>query len=77
MGDQVVLLVQNNSTILKTMLCRDKTIQQIQDDVRVRWAAILTKDVKLIVANVVSVEDVYAQFTTGSINNNGVTVVKE
>ncbi|HEX6824875.1 MAG TPA: hypothetical protein VF077_01055 [Nitrospiraceae bacterium] len=76
MGDQVVLLMQG-STILKTMLCRDKTLQSIQDDVRIRWSALLVKDVQLVVANVMHIESVYASFQSSSLNLNGLTVVKE
>jgi len=79
MGDQVVVLMDGDSIILKTMLCKDQTYDQIVEKVRNQWTSILKPSVKLVIANVISTDQCIGQFQkNGTLNLPwGSFVVKE
>jgi hypothetical protein len=62
MGEQVVVLMSGSSTILKVMMCKDMTYDQIVEKVRNQWQSLLTPQVKLVIANVISTDDCIGQF---------------
>ena len=79
MGDQVVVLMSGDSSILKVMMCKDQMYDQIVDKVRNQWQSLLTPQVKLVIANVISTDQCIGQFQkNGYLNLNvGTFVMKE
>lgn len=79
MGDQVVVLLDNNGSIQKVLMCRDKTHDDIVREVQTRWGNVLINNPKLVIANVVSVEQGVMTFSTGGWLNlsGGAVLTKE
>ena len=72
MGDQMVMLLDSGgNAIIKAMMVRDMTLEQIEQEARSRWAVNLQTGYRLVVGPVTQVREVRAQFGDGGVARFG------